>query len=219
MEDGLRRRESGIERRGAFQRLQGVPEGLGRGPGVERPPEQEEAVGLGIGRRRRRRWRVPGEQDGRQLADHRPRDLVLDGEDVGELPLVGLAPHPLARRCLHHLGLYPQSSPRPPDASFEEVGHAELPGDLRRIRVLSLEPEAGRAGGDPEPGDAGEDAEDLHGDAVGEVVLILPGAQVGEGDHGDREAHRQRRDDRREHPFRKVQAVHEGLGRHRPLGS
>jgi len=69
--------------------------------------------------------------------------------------------------------------------AFEDIADAELATDLLHIDRLALVGEARIAGDDEEPADAGERRDDLLNHAVGEVVLLRIGAQIGEGENRD----------------------------------
>src|SRR5262245_15857672 len=72
------------------------------------------------------------------------------------------------------------------DASLEHVTHAELARNGRNSGRRRTELKRGSARGDLEPVDASEHVEDLLGDAVGEILLILLGRQVREREHCNR---------------------------------
>ena len=91
----------------------------------------------------------------------------------------------------------PELVPGAPDAALEQVGDAELPGDLRRLDVLPLEVEGRRPPRHAEPRHLGERREDLLGDAVGEVLLVVLRGEVREGEHGDGRCGARRRSRRR----------------------
>ncbi len=79
-------------------------------------------------------------------------------------------------------------------APFQHGGDVQLLADLAHVQVLALEGEGRGAGDDADPRDVGERVDDLLGDAVGEVLVLLAAAQVDEGQHGDRRsAHGRRR--------------------------
>ena len=46
-------------------------------------------------------------------------DIVLDGEDVGELPIVALGPEVITVRCVNQLRGYAYTASRASDASFQ----------------------------------------------------------------------------------------------------
>src|SRR6266404_6011159 len=64
--------------------------------------------------------------------------------------------------------------------------------DLLHIDGLPFVGEAGIAGDDEEPADAGEGGDDLLDHAVGEILLLRVAAHIGEGQYRDRRLVRER---------------------------
>jgi len=58
-------------------------------------------------------------------------------------------------------------------------------GDFLDVLLLAPEGEGGRTGGHFEAGNLGPVVDDLFGQAVAEVILLLIGAHIGEGQDGD----------------------------------
>src|SRR3546814_18498676 len=65
-------------------------------------------------------------------------------------------------------------------AAFQDRGHAQLAGHHRNAGFLALEHERGRARGDLELRQLGEQVEDFLGDAVAEVFVLRVAAHVDE---------------------------------------
>ena len=59
------------------------------------------------------------------------------------------------------------------DASFQHVANAELPANLANVQVLILEREGSGSGDDEKPVHVRERVDDLFGDAVAEILLVL----------------------------------------------
>src|SRR5207249_9736569 len=68
---------------------------------------------------------------------------------------------------------------------FENVPDIEPAADLLKCDILFPEEERGRATGDLQTGDLGQDIDDLLGEAVAEVLILLVRAHVGERQYGD----------------------------------
>ena len=68
----------------------------------------------------------------------------------------------------------------------KDVAHAEFLGDAAHIHRLVLEREAGVAGDDEEARRLRELGDEILGQAIGEELLLGVGAQICEGEHGDR---------------------------------
>jgi len=79
------------------------------------------------------------------------------------------------------------------NSAFEDITHAQFPADLLHVDCLALVREAGIAGDDEEPADAGERCDDLLDHAVGEIFLLGIGAHVLERHDRQRRLIRQRR--------------------------
>ena len=121
-----------------------------------------------------------------QRGHHRPGDLVLDGEDVGQVAVEALRPELVAIRGVDQLRRDAQSGAGLADAAFQDVGHVELLAHGSQILALALEIEGRRTRSDAQAGDLGQRVDDLLRHAVGEVLLIVLGAHVHEGQDGDR---------------------------------
>jgi hypothetical protein len=114
------------------------------------------------------------------------RDVVLHGEDVGQLAIVGLRPQMEPVGDLDQLRRDPHPVPFFADAAFEDRADVQLLADAPEILALALELKRRRARRDAEALDFGEVVEQLLRQPVGEVLLVLLRAHVDEGAHGDR---------------------------------
>src|SRR5262249_41394337 len=112
-------------------------------------------------------------------------DLVLDGEDVRQLAVVRLRPEVVAVGDVDQLGADPQPVAGLADAALQDGADAELFADLADVLVAALEGEGGGAGGDVQPLDPGQGADQLLGQAVAEVLVLGVGAEVAERQDGD----------------------------------
>jgi hypothetical protein len=112
--------------------------------------------------------------------------LVLDGENVLQVPVVALRPDVIARCGVDQLGGHPDTLAAAPHAAFDHVAHAELAADLRDVDRRAAKHEGGVAGDDEQQAEARQLGDDVLGDAVGEVVLLRVARHVGEGQHRDR---------------------------------
>src|SRR5512140_324954 len=108
-----------------------------------------------------------------QGADDVAGDLLLDGEDVAELPVIGFGPEVEAAGGLDELDRDPEPVLGLPDAALENVVDAEGVADLAETGGRILELERAGAGGDPEALNAAEGVDDLLGYAVAEIPLVL----------------------------------------------
>jgi hypothetical protein len=121
-----------------------------------------------------------------QRGHHGAGDLVLDGEDIGQVAVEGLRPELVAIRGVDQLRGDAQSGAGLADASFQDMGHVELLAHGSQILALALEVEGRRTRSDVQAGDLDQGVDDLLRHAVGEVLLIVLGAHVHEGQDGDR---------------------------------
>ena len=127
-----------------------------------------------------------GEELHLERVDHRQRQLALHLEDIGQLAVVLLGPEMEPVPGVDELRRDAHAVARLAHAALEERGDVQLVGDDGQVLVLALEVEGRCPPRHPQAIDLGQGVEDLLGDAVGEVLLVLRGAQVGEGEHGDR---------------------------------
>ena len=114
------------------------------------------------------------------------RDFVLDGENVLEIARECVGPQMKPVRRLDELRRDPHTLACSADAAFDDMSHAQLPRDLGDRCVLALEVKGRGSRRNLEPGHLGEQIEQLLTNAVGKVFVLFVGAQVGEGEHGDR---------------------------------
>ena len=77
-------------------------------------------------------------------------------------------------------------SPLAANAALQDVAHAEIASDLAHVGRLALVLEGGIAGDDEQLGEPRQLGDDIVGNAVAEIVLVLVAAQVVERQHGDR---------------------------------
>src|SRR6185437_15927213 len=78
-------------------------------------------------------------------------------------------------------------------ATFQDVAHFQLLGDLRDIDALALELERGVARDDSQRRHLTKVSDDVFADAVAEIFLLLVVAHIGEGQHADRKPRGARR--------------------------
>jgi hypothetical protein len=69
------------------------------------------------------------------------------------------------------------------DTAFEHVRDVQLACDLAELRILAFEGECRVSGGHAQVLDLTQGIQDLLGQAVAEVLVLLISAQVGEGEH------------------------------------
>ena len=94
-------------------------------------------VGVGldiVGRRLLDRLLLLRQKLDLELLDDRLGDLVLDGEDVGEVAVVAVGPEMAAGRPFDQLGVDPHPVPGLADAALDHIGDAQLLGDLLQVR-------------------------------------------------------------------------------------
>ncbi len=113
----------------------------------------------------------------------RPGDLLLDGEHVFELPVVALGPDGMPRRGLYELCGDADAVPGAANGTFEHVGGVELLADLLRRHRLVAEGEHLRAGKDLQLLDLRQLGDDVLGNPVAEVLILLRAALVLEVEH------------------------------------
>jgi hypothetical protein len=114
--------------------------------------------------------------------------VVLNGEDVGQLPIEPLRPEVPAGGRVDELRGDPDPAAGLADAALEDMTHAEALADLADIDVLALEGEGRVAGDDEKLRQLRQRGDDVLGNAVSEIFLLGIAAHVGERQHGDRRA-------------------------------
>ena len=114
------------------------------------------------------------------------RDVVLDGEDVFHLAVIGFRPHVAIGRRIDQLRGDAHPAAGLPDAAFENGGHPQFTGHGGDVDRFPFEYEGGRARGDFELGQLHQQVEDFLGDAVTEILVFHVAAHVGEGQYRDR---------------------------------
>ena len=87
-------------------------------------------------------------------------DFVLNGEDVGELAVVPLGPEVIAVLGVDQLRGHADAASRTTDAAFENRPDAERLGDPADVLFLAAEGKGGRARGDLEDGDVGQQVDE-----------------------------------------------------------
>ena len=120
-----------------------------------------------------------------QHREHRARDLILDLEDVFDLPIIAFGPHTLACGAAHELGGNPQMITRLAYAAFEDGCYHELASDRGNIDGLAFEGKRRRPGDHVQSRSLGEQINEFLGKTIGKVFLVLLFAHVEKGQHGD----------------------------------
>ncbi len=107
-------------------------------------------------------------------------DLVLDGEDVGHLPVEVVGPEMSAGGCVDQLTRDADPAGGTADAALDDVARIELFAKDGKIDFLALEAECRSAANNKQITEAGEIGEYVFGEAVCEIFVELR-AQVVEG--------------------------------------
>ena len=178
-----------VERDRAAEHGRRLVPGADRGLAGELAPAQVELVGLEVARRvaLAAPFGRAGEGALERLRDL-ARDLVLDREDVLEAPLPGLRPQVVAVAGTDQLRGHPHAVAGLAHAALEDRLDRELAADLARVDAAVAEAEGGRARGHAQAAHAAHRIDDLLGQPVAEPVLVVLGAEVGEGQDRDRGA-------------------------------
>ena len=107
-----------------------------------------------------------------QLIDDGLGDLVLDGEDVGQVAVVAVGPDVPAGYSVNQLPGDPDPLARLSDASLEQIFYPELGRHLLQLDRLSLVREAGVAPDYEQSRDLGQIGDHVFGDSVTEKLLL-----------------------------------------------
>ena len=124
-----------------------------------------------------------GEQGDLQSLGDLLRDIALDSEDIGQLPVVALGPEMRLRPAVDELGGDADLIAGAAHAALENRPGAKLAADLRDALAAALVADDRGPGDDAQLGDLGEPGDHLLGDAVGEPLVLGVGADVGERQH------------------------------------
>ena len=107
-----------------------------------------------------------------QRGDDGRRDLVLDGEDVLQIPVVALGPDVVVGLAVDQLHRDAHPVAGLAHAALDDVVHAQFARDLLHVHRLALELERGVARDDEQLAEARQVGEDVLGQAVGEEFLL-----------------------------------------------
>ena len=118
--------------------------------------------------------------------DNGVRDLVLDGEYVGQVAVEMFGPEVAAGGGVVELRRDAHAVAVPSHAAFEHVAYPELRGDLLQVHRFALVGEGRVAGDHEEPAQFRQRGDDVLADSVGEILLFPVAAHVVERQHGNR---------------------------------
>ena len=121
-----------------------------------------------------------------KLLHHGLRNVVLHRKDVVQRPVVALRPQVEAVLDLHQLDRDAEPLAGLADAALEHRRDPQRAPDFGDRGAFAFERKCRGARRDAQPADLAEDVQELLGQAVGEVLVVLVAAQVGEGEHRDR---------------------------------
>jgi hypothetical protein len=124
------------------------------------------------------------------LIGNRLGDLALDGEDIGQIAIVGLCPQMRVGPRVEQLRIYPHFIGRALHAPFDDMCHAELLSDLAQIaRRAAFVLHDARAADHFQVGNLGQMGQDLVLDALGEEGVRFFFAQIFKRKNGDALVH------------------------------
>ena len=121
-----------------------------------------------------------------QRVDNPPGHLVLNREDVAQVPIESFGPKMSPGFRLDQLRIDPDPAACAPDAAFKNCTDAKFTGDDTDVDRLAFVSEARIAGDHQEAADLGEVGDHVLGDPVSEIFLLGIAAHVLERQHGDR---------------------------------
>ena len=108
-----------------------------------------------------------------ESADDGLRDFVLDGEDVVELAVVAFGPDLRGAADLDELRGDADAVPGFAHAAFQDVVHGERLTDAANVLLPAFEGEGGAARRHPQARHAAESVQDLFGESIAEVLVVL----------------------------------------------
>src|SRR5215469_8865744 len=118
--------------------------------------------------------------------DHTRADVVLHGEDVGQIPVISLGPEMGAGGYIDKLAADAHPLPGPAHAPLEDVANAKLAANLLEIDGFSFVGECGIAGDHEKPAPFRQCRDDVLGNAVDKIFLFGIATDIVERKDGDR---------------------------------
>ena len=113
------------------------------------------------------------------------RDLALDGEDIGQLPIIMLGPNVSVRAGINQLGRDANVIAHSADAAFQKVSHAQLAPDFRKV-TFRISITHDRAAADHlQVGNLGERGQNIILNAVREITVLFVVAKIIKRENGD----------------------------------
>ena len=135
-------------------------------------PMEVKLVGLDVGRRWARHRLLLGQQQlDLQCRDDAPGDVVLDGENVADGPIVALRPDLAAGRALDQAGGDADAVAGATHAALQRIADPQPGAGLGRVARALVGAEGRLAGSDEQARDLRQLGDQILGDAVAEIVL------------------------------------------------
>jgi hypothetical protein len=114
------------------------------------------------------------------------RDLILHRKNVGQLAVVALRPEMAAVGGRDQLRGDADAAPGPPHAAFQDRRHSQSFGNLANVQLFTAKRKRRRPSNHLQPRNLRQSVDDLLGQPVAEIFLLLVAAHVGERQNRDR---------------------------------
>src|SRR5262252_400944 len=118
--------------------------------------------------------------------DHTRADVVLHGEDVGQIPVISLGPEMGTSGYIDELAADAHSLPGPAHAPLEDIANAKIAANLLEVDGFSFVGECGIAGDHEKPAPFRQSRDDVLGNAVDKIVLLGIATDIVKRKDGDR---------------------------------
>ena len=118
--------------------------------------------------------------------DDYPRQSLLHRENIVDRAVVVVGPQVSVCACVDELSADSQPAARPPHAALEDVADTQFAGDGLHVLAGLLEHHRRRSGDDAEGAHLRKIGNDFVGETLGEVIVLLIGAEAPERQHCDR---------------------------------
>ncbi len=118
-------------------------------------------------------------------SDDGPRDVVTNCENALYLPVIAVGPELASRTCINQLRGHAHVTIGALHAALDDVTDVEILAHLPAVGRLVLVGEGGIARHDYQLGKLGQSRDQLLGNSVGKVLLIVRGTHVVEGQNGN----------------------------------
>jgi hypothetical protein len=114
-----------------------------------------------------------------------PRDVVTNCENVTHFPVIAFGPNVTSGACINQLSSYTHVLIGALYAALDDVANIEILSYLADVRWLVLVGQGGIASHDDKVGKFGQPRDQLLGNSIGKVLLVVSGTHIAKGQNSD----------------------------------